>query len=56
MAATELSGVSEIKVESRPGTGKEAARKVRKQDRIPGVFYGARHQPVSFAVDPDALK
>jgi large subunit ribosomal protein L25 len=56
MAATELSGVSEIKVEARAGAGKETARKIRNQGMIPGVFYGARHEPVSFMVAPGALK
>src|SRR3990172_11777373 len=56
MAATQLSGVSEIKVEARAGVGKEKARQIRKDGSIPGVFYGKRHEPVSFSLEPGALK
>jgi large subunit ribosomal protein L25 len=48
--------VSELKVEFRSQAGKGTARKLRRQNKIPGVFYGSRCEPVRLSVDPDLLK
>lgn len=45
----------ELKINHRTTSGKGVARKLRKSGKIPGVFYGLRHDPVSLVVDPDEL-
>ncbi|MBW1681084.1 MAG: 50S ribosomal protein L25/general stress protein Ctc [Deltaproteobacteria bacterium] len=40
----------------REATGKGAARKLRRQDRIPAVFYGPGTAPIMLAVDRSALE
>jgi len=45
----------ELTVETREKTGKGAARKMRKNGRIPGVLYGPKIPSVSLSLDPDLL-
>lgn len=53
---TDNSGeVRELKVEVRKGRGKGVARKLRRAGRVPGVFYGMRHEPVSVSLSPGEL-
>lgn len=44
-----------LAVELREGTGKGAARRLRREGRIPGVVYGARLAPLSIQLDPRVL-
>ncbi len=46
----------ELNAQRRTGTGKGAARKLRAQGMIPGVFYGPQSDPVPVTVDPLALR
>ncbi|MCC7384783.1 MAG: 50S ribosomal protein L25 [Deltaproteobacteria bacterium] len=46
---------SVINVEPRNTHGKGAARKMRKDGRIPGILYGGGAQPLSFSVEPNQL-
>ncbi len=41
-----------LTVQTRSRTGKEAARKLRAQGRIPAVLYGPKTEPVKLVVDP----
>lgn len=46
-----------LQAEIREGTGKELAKKLRRQGKIPGVFYGHDETPVSIVLDErNALK
>ncbi len=47
---------SELKVEIRQASGKGVSRKLRKNGKIPAVFYGFRSSPVSLTMDPVALR
>ena len=40
-----------LKVSTRDGLGKEAAKKVRQMGRVPGVVYGGEGEPVSLTMD-----
>jgi large subunit ribosomal protein L25 len=44
----------DLRVERRPGIGKGTARKLRRQGRIPAVFYG-EGEPTPVTVDPQSL-
>ncbi len=46
----------ELKVEKRTGSGKGVGRKLRKNGKIPGVFYGFRADAVSLTLDPAELR
>jgi len=45
-----------LTVERRSGTGKGAARALRRSGRIPGILYGPKREPELVAVDPTGLK
>jgi large subunit ribosomal protein L25 len=46
-----------LQAEIREGTGKELAKKLRRQGKIPGVFYGHDENPISIVLDErNALK
>jgi large subunit ribosomal protein L25 len=45
-----------LTAETREGTGKGVARKLRQQGRIPAVIYGRRRAAQSITVNPDALR
>ncbi|MBE0598591.1 MAG: 50S ribosomal protein L25/general stress protein Ctc [Desulfuromonadales bacterium] len=47
---------SELKVEVRQGTGKGAARSLRRQGMVPAVVYGKGLEPCSIALVPKELK
>ncbi len=47
---------SEIAIARRSETGKGAARLIRKQDKVPGVFYGPKTDTVPVSLDPKELK
>jgi large subunit ribosomal protein L25 len=44
--------ISELPVRRREGTGKGAARRLRRAGLVPAVLYGARTEPVSLTVSP----
>ncbi|MGZ8329426.1 MAG: 50S ribosomal protein L25/general stress protein Ctc, partial [Rhodoplanes sp.] len=46
----------ELKATARPGTGKGAARAVRREGRVPGVIYGDDQPPLGISVDQDELR
>ena len=46
--------MQELTVTQRDGTGKQAAKRLRREGRIPAVLYGGT-APVSIAVDPKAV-
>lgn len=46
----------ELGVEARPRTGKGAARSLRRQDKIPGVIYGPKADPLPVSVADNALE
>ncbi|MFW6238085.1 MAG: 50S ribosomal protein L25 [Halanaerobiales bacterium] len=41
-----------VKVEAREETGKGAARRLRREGKIPGIIYGGDRDPLPLAVDP----
>jgi len=45
-----------ITVERRENTGKEAAKKLRREGKVPGVVYGGGKAPFSIAVDRKAVE
>ena len=45
----------QISVEPRNATGKGGARKLRISGKIPGILYGHKEKPLSFAMDPRLL-
>jgi len=46
----------EILAETRTKTGKGAARNLRRQDKVPGVVYGPKSEPLPVAVADNALE
>src|SRR5436305_10218703 len=40
-----------LEVARREGTGKEIAKKLRQQGKVPAVVYGGHREPVAIAVD-----
>ena len=46
----------ELSAQIREKTGKEAAKKLRKSDRIPSVFYGPEMDPIKLTVDNSHLQ
>ena len=51
-----MTEVSELAVEARDGTGKGAARAVRRSGRIPAVIYGDKKAPISISIDRAELQ
>lgn len=45
----------ELKVQFRTESGKGVARKLRRQGRIPAIFYGSKSEPVSMSLDPGEM-
>jgi large subunit ribosomal protein L25 len=45
-----------LKATARPGTGKGAARAVRREGRVPGVIYGDDQPPLGISVDQEELR
>lgn len=45
----------QLEVEVRQTRGKEAARKMRRSGKIPGVFYGPGQEPIAITLDPKKL-
>ncbi len=50
-----MSVVTTISVVARDRAGKGAARATRRQGLVPGVIYGNKQSPVTFAIDPRLL-
>ncbi|HET6518216.1 MAG TPA: 50S ribosomal protein L25/general stress protein Ctc [Geminicoccaceae bacterium] len=50
-----MSDVIEMPVEPRSGTGKGAARALRRQGRVPAIVYGDRKEPVPISVETRVL-
>lgn len=46
----------ELAGELRTGTGKGAARRLRREDRVPGVLYGPKSEPLSVSVNAKQLE
>lgn len=46
---------TQMKIETRIGTGKGVSRKLRAAGRIPGIVYGRGVEPVPVSLDPKAL-
>ncbi|MBN2062564.1 MAG: 50S ribosomal protein L25 [Deltaproteobacteria bacterium] len=46
----------ELSAQIREKTGKEAAKKIRKSNRVPSVFYGPETDPIKLTVDNSQLK
>ena len=44
-----------LEVERREATGKEVAKKLRREGRVPAVVYGAKREPVAITVDRKAV-
>jgi large subunit ribosomal protein L25 len=47
--------IRELSVERREGTGKGAARRLRRAGRIPAILYGAVAEPVPLSLSPSEL-
>jgi len=56
MSVHENVEASVLKVEKRTQSGKGVSRKLRKNGKIPGVFYGFRADAVSLTLDPAELR
>jgi large subunit ribosomal protein L25 len=44
-----------LEVERREATGKEVAKKLRREGRVPAVVYGGRREPVAITVDRKSI-
>jgi len=47
---------TKLQVTSRPPSGSRAARRLRREGRVPGVVYGGEGEPVSIAADSRELR
>jgi large subunit ribosomal protein L25 len=47
---------TQLDVRARPPGGSRAARRVRRDGRVPGILYGGGEQPLSFEVDARELR
>ena len=47
--------VGKLSVEQREARGKGAARRLRAQGKIPGIYYGKGEEPMAIALDPRAF-
>lgn len=50
-----MAQIAEMRAETRPNTGKGAARATRREGRVPAVIYGDGKSPVSISLDYTAL-
>ena len=50
-----MADVTEIKASARPRSGKGAARTARRENKVPGVIYGAKKEPETIAIDHNTL-
>src|SRR5258706_5261252 len=50
-----MADVIEIKATARPGSGKGAARAVRRGGKVPAVIYGEKQKPETIALDTNEL-
>jgi large subunit ribosomal protein L25 len=48
--------IRELTVERRPASGKGAAKRLRREGRVPGILYGARLEPTPLSVSPKELQ
>jgi large subunit ribosomal protein L25 len=48
--------LAELKVELREGSGKGAARKLRRANRLPGVVYGPGEESIKVQVNPEEIR
>ncbi|MBN2223277.1 MAG: 50S ribosomal protein L25 [Deltaproteobacteria bacterium] len=48
--------LAELKVETRQGSGKGAARRMRRNNRLPGIIYGRGEESVKVQVDPAEIR
>jgi large subunit ribosomal protein L25 len=48
--------IRELTVERRDASGKGAAKRLRRQGRVPGILYGARSEPTPLSVSPRELQ
>jgi large subunit ribosomal protein L25 len=51
-----MASVKELQATARPGSGKGAARAVRREGRVPGIIYGDKQPPLSISLDHEALR
>ena len=45
-----------VEVEKRSVIGKNAARRLRRAGKVPGVLYGGSAEPVPLSIDPRSLE
>ena len=50
-----MAAIKQLAAAARSGTGKGAARSVRREGRVPGVIYGGGEQPTPISVDHNEL-
>ncbi len=48
--------IRELTVERRDAAGKGAAKRLRRQGRVPAILYGARTEPLPLSVAPKDLQ
>jgi large subunit ribosomal protein L25 len=51
-----MASVRELQATARPGSGKGAARAVRREGLVPGIIYGANQPPQSIELDSEILR
>lgn len=51
-----MASVKELQAAARPGSGKGAARAVRREGRVPGIVYGDNQPPLSISLDREQLR
>lgn len=51
-----MASVKELQATARPGSGKGAARAVRRDGRVPGIIYGDSQPPLSISLDREELR
>lgn len=52
----DMASVKELQATARPGSGKGAARAVRREGRVPGIIYGDNKPPLSISLDREILR
>jgi large subunit ribosomal protein L25 len=51
-----MENVMTIKAESREGTGKQVAKQLRKQGKIPAIIYGEKKESIPISIELTDLK